>query len=100
MSGFDPTGQPQQPSPDDTPQGADGWGSAKPKPTGSRQLALVKRGHRYVFDYTPGQESEVLERLVGLAHDPDCTLGMFDAAVLCHQLGTGLSQQVDEMLRN
>lgn len=94
MSGLDA----HPPSPDDTPSGA-GWDNMNPR-AGSRQLALVKRGHRYVFDYTPGQESEVLERLVHLAHDPDSTLSMFDAAVLCHQLGAGLSQQVDEMLRN
>jgi len=68
--------------------------------TDGRQLALAKNGHRYVFDYTLGQEAELLERLVHLAQDPSCALEMFDAAVLSHQVGMGLSQQVGEMLRN
>ena len=74
-------------------------GSASEK-TGDRQLALAKHGHRYVFDYTLGQETELLKRLVHLAHDPGCALEMFDAAVLSHQVGMSLSQQVGEMLRH
>ena len=70
------------------------------KKSDGRQLALAKNGHRYVFDYTLGQEAELLERLVHLAQDPGCALEMFDAAVLSHQVGMGLSQQVGEMLRD
>jgi len=64
-----------------------------------RQLALVKHGHRYVFNYQPGRESELLERLTDMAHDPDCSLGMFDAAVLSHQVGRCLSQQIEQLLK-
>lgn len=58
------------------------------------QLALVKHGHRYVFNYTPGEEPQLLERLINMAHDPSCPLEMFDAAVLSHQVGKRLSQQL------
>ena len=29
-----------------------------------RQLVLVKQGHRYIFRFSPGQESKVLEGLL------------------------------------
>ena len=64
-----------------------------------RQLALVKRGHRYVFNYAQGQEYELLQKLESLARDPHCSLEMFDAAVLSHQIGRRLSQQVERMLK-
>ena len=94
MSGFDHADPSQQP-PDDPFHD----GCTPPDATGMRQLALAKQGHRYVFDYAPGQETELLERLVHLANDPNCALGMFDAAVLSHQVGMSLSQQVGEMLK-
>ena len=70
-----------------------------PSPLPERQLALVKHGHRYVFHYSPGQEPELIERLANLARDSSCSLGMFDAAVLSHQVGRRLSQQVEKLLK-
>lgn len=64
-----------------------------------RQLALVKDDHRYVFNYTPGEESELFERLIHMARDPNCPLEMFDAAVLSHQVGKRLSQQIDKSFK-
>ena len=83
------------------PDDASDQGDAVPAPVDAqqRQLALVKQGHRYVFHYTPGQECELLERLASLARDPSCTLGMFDVAVLSHQLGRRLNQQVEQLLK-
>ncbi len=90
----------EQPFPDEGPEGGDPAGSATPGDTpGGRQLALVKSGHRYVFHYQPGKESELLDRLVSMARDSECSLGMFDAAVLSHQIGRRLSQQVEWMLK-
>lgn len=94
MSGFEPTDSSSQPAGDQAQSNELSNG------VGGRQLTLAKEGHRYVFDYSPGQEPELLERLVHLAHDPECALGMFDAAVLSHQVGMSLSQQVGEMLRS
>jgi hypothetical protein len=64
-----------------------------------RQLALVKHDHRYVFNYTPGEESELFERLIHMARDPNCPLEMFDAAVLSHQVGKRLSQQIEKSFK-
>ena len=65
-----------------------------------RQLALVKRGHRYVFRYGSGEESKILEELVELARDPTVDLDWFDAAVLTHQLGRQMSEQLDRILKS
>ena len=97
MSGFEPADFPSQPAGE---QAQPNQGPGQSSALGARQLALAKEGHRYAFDYSPGQEPELLERLVHLAHDPECALGMFDAAVLSHQVGISLSQQVGEMLRS
>ena len=64
-----------------------------------RQLALVKRGHRYVFRYGPGEEPRMLKELVELAQDPTVDLDWFDAAVLTHQMGRRMSEQLDRILK-
>lgn len=89
-----------QPSPEDHPQPGDFDKPSVLNRAGQRQLALVKRGRRYVFDYTTGQETELLQRLADMARDPSCSLGMFDVAVLSHQVGRGLNQQVQELLQS
>lgn len=89
MFDWDPTHEPNPPGSAGDSNDAD-----------QRQLALVKRGQRYVFQYLPGQEPELLQRLANLARDPACPLGMFDAAVLSHQVGQRLSQQVEQLLRS
>lgn len=75
-------------------------GSAMPADEAQRQLALVKNGHRYVFHYSAGQESELLERLSNMARDPGCKLEMFDAAVLSHQVGQRLGQQIEQIFNH
>lgn len=97
MPGFDPIDFSSQPSDEHAHSNN---GDAQLDAMGTRQLALAKEGHRYVFDYTPGQEPELLERLVDMAHDPNCALEMFDAAVLSHQIGIRLSHRVGEMLKS
>ncbi len=98
----DPQPQPD-PSPGNTPGpapgSASGDGSAGQGPAEVRQIALVKHGQRYVFRYAPGEESQVLAALVDLAKDADSELDWFDAAVLCHQMGKRLSQQLERMLK-
>lgn len=64
-----------------------------------RQVVLMKRGQRYVFRYTPGEEKKLLDDLVAMARDPQCDLDWFDAAVLSHQMGQRLSQELREALR-
>lgn len=63
----------------------------------SRELVLVKHGHRYVFRCEAGRESELLDRLVEMVQDPNCGLDWFDAAVLSHQLGQRMHAQIQAM---
>ena len=65
----------------------------------SRQVVLVKRGQRYVFRYMPGDESKLFEDLMEMADDPIFDLDWFDAAVLSHQVGQRISQQLSMALR-
>jgi uncharacterized protein with von Willebrand factor type A (vWA) domain len=62
-----------------------------------RQLVLVKNGERFIFRFEPGDESDVLERMLELARDPDSAFDSFDAAVLSHQMGTHLSEQLKHL---
>lgn len=64
-----------------------------------KQLVLVKHGHRYVFRYERGEETKVLSGLVDLARDPQSELDWFDAAVLSHQLGERMSEQLERLRR-
>lgn len=64
---------------------------------GQRQVVLVKRGQRYIFRYTPGDESSVLTSLVAMAKDPACPLDWYDAAVLSHQMGREIGQQLQRL---
>ncbi len=65
--------------------------------TNARQLVLVKNGERFIFRFEPGGEADVLERMLELAKDPDSTFDTFDAAVLSHQMGVHLSDQLKHL---
>ena len=65
--------------------------------TGQRQLLLLNRGHKYVFRFNVGDESKVLDGLLEMARDPESSLDWFDAAVLTHQMGQQLSEQLQRM---
>jgi hypothetical protein len=73
------------------------WRDASPDEDSSsamHRLVLVKHGQQYVFQYAPGDESRMLAGLVKLVHDPDSDLDWFDAAVLSHQIGLRMGQQM------
>lgn len=65
----------------------------------TRQLVLVKHGQRFVFRYAAGEESSVLSRLIEMVRDPETDLNWFDAAVLSHQMGQRMSQQLESLLK-
>lgn len=62
-----------------------------------RQLVLVKHGQRFVFRYEPGDETRVLAEILEMARDPESTFDAFDAAVLSHQMGVQLSDQLKRL---
>jgi len=63
----------------------------------ARQLVLVKNGQRYVFRYRKGDETQMLAHLVDLAQDDGSDLDWFDAAVLSHQMGRRLGEQLQHL---
>ena len=64
-----------------------------------RELVLVKNGQRYTFRCAAGDEPILLNRLAELVRDPKIDLDWFDAAVLSHQIGERLGQQLQQMRR-
>lgn len=64
-----------------------------------RQLTLVKKGHYYVFRYQPGDEGNLLQTLIDLAESPSSPLDWFDAAVLSHQMGHRMADEMQALLK-
>ena len=50
-------------------------------------MSFDKGGHRFVFWYTPGCESELLAAFLEYAERDDVDFDWFDAAVLSYQMG-------------
>lgn len=61
-------------------------------------LTLAKGPHRWVFRYRSGEESVVLRTLAEAANDPTTDLDWFDAAVLSHQMGGKMQQQLKKLI--
>ena len=41
-----------------------------------------------------------MKGLADMARDPHCDLDWFDAAVLSHQMGQGIGQKLDQILKH
>lgn len=61
---------------------------------GQRELLLVKHGQRYVFRCARGQETQLLDQIIEMARDADSGIQWFDAAMLSHQLGSRMADQL------
>ena len=61
---------------------------------GGRELLLVKQGQRFVFRCAHGQESQLLDQIIEMARDPESDIQWFDAAMLSHQLGARIADQL------
>lgn len=57
-------------------------------------VSLVKGHHRYIFEYQPGDEADVIGSFASLACDPDSEFDWFDAAILSYQMGRRLEQEL------
>jgi len=66
----------------------------------SRQLTLVKKGEYYIFRYQPGEEGAMLQTLIEQAENPKGPLDWFDAAVLSHQMGHRMAEEMQALLKN
>ncbi len=64
---------------------------------GVRELVLVKQGQRYVFRCAPGQEPQLLDQLIEMARDDGSDIEWFDAAMLSHQLGARMVDQLQQI---
>ena len=61
---------------------------------GGRELLLVKHGQRYTFRCAPGQEPQLLDQIIEMARDGESDIQWFDAAMLSHQLGSRMADQL------
>ena len=75
-------------------------GSGEPSADSSRQVVLIKKGQRFVFRYEGGEEATLLNHLVELADDPASDLDWFDVAVLSHQVGQRMGQQLERLMKS
>ena len=66
----------------------------------TRQLTLVKKGQYYIFRYQPGDEGPMLQTLIEQAESPKSPLDWFDAAVLSHQMGHRMADEMQALLKN
>lgn len=64
---------------------------------GGRELLLIKHGQRYVFRCAHGQEPQLLDQIIEMARDPDSDIQWFDAAMLSHQLGSRIADQLERV---
>ena len=53
---------------------------------GIRTVSINKRGHHFIFRYSPGSEDALVERLMQLADDDACPLDWMDAATMSFQV--------------
>ena len=67
---------------------------------GARQLTLVKKGEYHIFRYQPGEEGAMLQALIEQAESPKSPLDWFDAAVLSHQMGHRMADEMQALLKN
>lgn len=65
----------------------------------ARQLTLVKKGQYYIFRYQPGDEGQMLQTLIEMAEKPASALDWFDAAVLSHQMGHRMADEMQALLK-
>lgn len=68
-----------------------------------RELELIRRDEKfgfqhYIIRYELGQEAKVLEYLIEKVNSGEIGLDWFDAAVLSHQLGQHLAQDLKKYL--
>lgn len=64
-----------------------------------RHVVLVNDRHRWLFRYSAGEEARLLDDLAAMADDPQSELTWFDAAVLSHEMGQRLGQQLEQILK-
>jgi hypothetical protein len=64
----------------------------------TRTLSLVKGKHTFCFKYEEGEEAELLKTLVEYVQRRDVSFDWFDAAIVSHQLGEQLADELKEYL--
>ncbi|MCX5659149.1 MAG: hypothetical protein NTW19_05430 [Planctomycetota bacterium] len=90
------------PAPKSNPsQPPEGTGPQAAPPRGDlvREVTLVKNGKQFTFRYTAGDELRLMKSLADMARDPASGIGWFDAALLSHQMGRGMEQELLDRLK-
>lgn len=60
----------------------------------TKTLTLTKGAEHFRFTYEVGCERQMLDHLVDLVHQPQLNFDWFDCAVLSHQLGMQLAEDL------
>ncbi len=63
-----------------------------------KTLSLVKGRQQFCFRYEVGDEGKVLDALVDMVNRRDLSFDWFDAAVVSHQLGRHLAEELKAYL--
>lgn len=58
-------------------------------------LSIVKEGHRHIFLYRDGQESDALRALGRAAADPETNFSWYDASILGQKVRASIPVQPD-----
>lgn len=64
----------------------------------TKTLELVKAGHTFRVRYEVGSEQIVLDELAAMVKRDDLPFDWFSAAVMSHQLGQNISEEMKTLL--
>lgn len=67
-------------------------------PSKPNHLVLVKHEQKWIFKYMSGEEQAVLFWLAEQARNPKSEFDWFDAAVLSHQMGDTLHNELKHLM--
>jgi hypothetical protein len=63
-------------------------------PIPTRTITLSKRDQKFLFRYDVGEELKLLDSLIEMVKRSDMPFDWFDAAVVAHQLGDPIAQEL------
>ena len=63
-----------------------------------KTLSLAKGKDTFIFRYEMGKESDILDAMIEMVHNPNVSFDWFDASVLSHQLGQQMAKELKTFL--
>ncbi len=66
----------------------------------TRTVTLTKQDQKFLFRYEVGDELKLLDALIEMVNRRDLSFDWFDAAVVAHQVGEHIAQELKSHLPN